>query len=158
MGLYLLPVSSQDRDRSPSPSFQEWQWHEWGGFLWGGCLPSLVWYFCWLWCYSWSLQLGSRNLMIFLPGLGRLPGGKGHHSSGQMFYRALLLILGINLKGQITEHANKLQERKMNTEMKRSKRQRIVKSRQERTEWFNIDLSLGCYFIWSSCNYTALKF
>lgn len=97
--------------------------------------------------------------MIFLPGLGRLPGGRGTDSPGQMSSGALLLILGINLKEQITEHANKLQERKMeNMEMKRSKRQRIVKSRQERTEWFNIDLSLGCFFTWSSCNYTALKF
>lgn len=97
--------------------------------------------------------------MIFLPGLGRLPGGRGTDSPGQMFPRALLLILGINLKEQITEYANKLQERKIkNMEMRRSKTQRIVKSRQERTEWLNIDLSLGCFFIWSSCNYTALKF
>lgn len=44
--------------------------------------------------------------------------------------RALLLILGTILEEQVTERANKLKERKMkNMGMKRSKRQRAVKSR-----------------------------
>lgn len=54
---------------------------------------------------------GCRNLLTLMPGLGRLSGGRGIDSSGPTLSRALLLILGINLKEQITEHVDKLKER-----------------------------------------------
>ena len=50
--------------------------------------------------------LSIRNLLILMPGLGSLPGGKGADRTGQTFSRALLLFLGINPKEQVTEHAD----------------------------------------------------
>ena len=52
-----------------------------------------------------------RSLLILMPGLGSLPGGKVTDRTGQTFSRALLLFLGINPKEQMTEHADKLKER-----------------------------------------------
>ena len=40
-------------------------------------------------------------------------------------------------------------------DIKRSRRQRTVKSRQGGKRWFVTDLSFGCFFIWSSHKYTA---
>lgn len=156
VGLYLLFMSPpQDRGRNLSPNFRRLAVTPVGKVPdeEAAYLP-LLWYFSWLWYFCWPF-LGNKNIWCLVWG-GFLEEG-GPKAQVRPFLGPCILFWWLTQKNKLqnmqTNWKRDKDEEHGDWEIKEAEDCKIQTEKAER--WFSLDMSFGCFVMWSSCNATT---